>query len=168
MNDPAKNKPLLRDVLRDDQTGEFEEALLSQVLMLAKRRRRFRQARRAVLSLAVLAGVILVLARQWAPVGSPPVVMTPPLPKPYILVQTRPAPAGLIFQSRPLSPACVVVSAPTRQVIATAASAHHVRELSDDELLAMAHSPAMLVRHGPHLAELVFADPAAQEQLLRN
>ena len=156
MNEPDKNQELLRDVLRDYETPVFEQALLSRLLMAAARRRHFRQARRVVLGVVALAAVVLLLVRPKGPAGPVPVTITTP-PKPYTLVQTRPVPAEWI-----------VLTAPTAEIITTAARAPELRELTDDELLALAPSPAILVRHGPHLAELVFADPAAEEALFQN
>jgi len=51
-----------------------------------------------------------------------------------------------------------ILSVPTIGVITTAQFHDQLRILNDDELLALAPSPALLVRLGPHSAELVLAD----------
>jgi hypothetical protein len=42
-----------------------------------------------------------------------------------------------------------------------------IREIDDDELLALVPRPAALVRHGPRSAELVFVNLVDRDELLR-
>jgi len=55
------------------------------------------------------------------------------------------------------------------EIIATSAFAHNFRELNDDQLLDfVTPAPALLVRRGPHTAELVFVNPEDREAFLRD
>ena len=64
----------------------------------------------------------------------------------------------------------VISSSPALEMamVATTQSTGIVRQLDDDELLALLPSPALLVRRGPHLAELVFADSVTDHVLFPN
>jgi hypothetical protein len=61
-----------------------------------------------------------------------------------------------------------ITSSPTVELVASGHTLGFPHELDDDELLALLPSPALLVRRGPHLADLVFADPKGEQVLLRN
>ena len=56
----------------------------------------------------------------------------------------------------------------TGNIILTAQAGSPIREINDDELLALVPKPAALVRFGPHSAELVFVNAADRDELLRN
>jgi hypothetical protein len=86
----------------------------------------------------------------------------------YALVRTQPLPPAAWVTTRPLSPANLVVSARTGNIVVTAAAGGLVREINDDQLLALVPKPAALVRYSPHSAELVFVNQADREELLRN
>ncbi len=88
--------------------------------------------------------------------------------RPYTLVRTQPLPAADWVVTRPLSPANLVVSASVGNIVVTAKAGMPVRELNDDELLALAPKPAALVRFGPHSAELVFVNRDDTEASQRN
>ncbi len=164
MNDPRHNERFLADVLGEGISADFREALLHETLRLARRGRRFRQARRAASALAVLAGLALLV---WRHVPAGPGIASLPA-RPYALVRTQPLPPSAWVATRPLSPASLVVSARLGNMVVTAKAAVPVREIDDDELLALAPKPAALVRHGPHSAELVFVNPSDRDELLRN
>ncbi len=158
MIDTGEKRSLLTEVVGEGLPVNFREALLEQTLHLARRRRRFRQARRATAFLAVLADLSVVVWRSLPPRPAHPAV----LPQHFALVRTRPLPGTALIQSRPLSAAIVVRSVPASAIIATTTFKPVLREVSDDELLALAApNPAVLVRRGPHLAELVFANSPA-------
>ena len=160
MNDLRHNERLLSDVLREGVSADFREGLLNQTLRLARRHRRFRQARRAATALAVVVGLGLVvwqrLPSTLRPTGFPA--------KPYTVVRTHPLPAAAWVATIPLSPAHLVASAKSRNIVVTARAGVPVREISDDELLALAPTPAALVRFGPHSAELVLVSLPRQPQ----
>ena len=154
MNDPGHNEHFLSDVLSEGIPADFREGLLNQTLRLARRRRRFRQVRRSASALAVLGGLGLLvwqrLPSTLRPTGLPA--------KPYALIRTQPLPPAAWVATKPLSTANVVASATTGNIIVTAKAGVPVREINDDELLALVPEPAALVRFGPHSAELVFAN----------
>lgn len=164
MNDPAHNERLLADVLGEGVSADLRESLLSETIRLARRRRRFRQVRGATSVLAVLAGLGLLI---WHQVPSDRAPAALPV-KPYTLVRSQPLPPAAWVRTGPLSPASIVASTSTVNIIATAGASSPIREINDDELLALLPKPAALVRFGPHSAELGFVNQADRDELLRN
>jgi hypothetical protein len=163
VNDPRPNERLLTDVLGEGTAADFREGLLHETMRLARRRRHFRQARRAASALAVLVGLGVLVWRH-SPSGLAPASLPA---KPYTIVSTQPLSPTAWVVTRPLSPANLVVSTSTGTIVLTATAAVPVREINDDELLALAPKPAALVRRGPHSAELVLVKLADREALLR-
>lgn len=163
MNDPRQTERLLADVLGEGIPADVRNGLLHETLRLARRRRRFRQGRRASSALAVVVGLGLLLWHRFPsnlrPTGSPA--------KPYTIVRTQPLPPAAWVATRPLSPANLVVSASIGHIVVTAKTDAPVREINDDELLALVAKPAALVRRGPHSAELVFVNLADRDELLK-
>ena len=164
MNDPRQNERLLTDVLGEGTSADFREGLLNQTLRMARRRRHFRQAQQAASALAVFVGIGLLVWRH-----VPSAIGPASLPaKPYALVRTQPLPPAAWVATSPLSPANLLVSVKTGSIVITAKASVPVREINDDELLALVPKPAALVRHGPHSAELVFVSTVDRDELLRN
>jgi len=163
MNHP-RNKRLLSDVLGEEGDAGFRDALLGQTLRLAKRRRQFRKARQA----AYVCAVVAVLAIVSFHFVVPRPISPQRLERPYLLVTTRPLPANAIVSTSRGASIALVTSSSTVELVTTSHTAGILHELADDELLALLPSPALLVRRGPHVAELVFADPKAEQALLRN
>jgi hypothetical protein len=164
VNDPRRNGRWLTDILGEGISAEFREGSLNETLRAVRRRRRFRQGRRAASALAVVVGLGLMVWHQF-PSGRGSAGSSA---KPYTLVHTQPLPPAAWIVTRPLSPAKLLVSAPLGNIVVTAKAAVPVREINDDELLALAPGPVALVRYGPHSAELVFASAADRDELLRN
>jgi hypothetical protein len=162
---PVEQQRLLADVLSDERSDALRERLLGQTLGLVRGRRRFQQARRTALVLAVVAGLGLVLWRTL-----PPSAMVPPTERrSYVEVRSRPLQPVALVITRAFDPARVVASVPLSVVVQTAAGDGRVREINDAELLALTGpKPAALVRRGAHSAELVFASPADEEELVSN
>jgi hypothetical protein len=164
VNDPGHNDRLLADVLGEGVAADFRESLLDETLRLARRRRRVRQVRGAASVLAVLAALGLVLWHlalpRRGPAGAPA--------RPYLLVRTQPMPRAAWVETKPFPAAALVASVATRSIVLTADAVSPVHEINDDELLALTRKPAALVRHGPHLAELVFVNAEDRDELLRN
>jgi hypothetical protein len=160
VNDPGHNEHLLRDVLSEGISADFREGLLKQTLRLARRGRRFREARRTASALAVVVGLGLLvwhrLPSNLRSIGFPA--------KPYTIVRTHPLPPAAWVATRPISPATLVASAKTGNTVVTANTGVSVRELNDDELLTLAPKPAALIRFGPHSVELVLVDLARRPQ----
>lgn len=164
MNDPGHNNRLLADVLGERISADFREGLLNETLRLVRRRQRFRQVRAAASALAVLAALGLLIWHQ-----QPSSRVHPREPaKPYRLVRTQPLPRKAWVETRPFPSAGLVASVPTQLVVQTAKAGASVREINDEELLALVRKPAALVRYGPQSAELVFVNAEDQEELLRN
>src|SRR5438445_1752298 len=160
MNNSADNERLLADVLAEESDPGFRELLLGQTLHLVRCQRRFRKIRRAASAMAVIAGLLLLAWRFLPSLSNPPTAAA----KLYTLVHTQPLPASAIVGTKPFPPSDVIASMGSVEVIATSAFAHNFRELNDDQLLdLMTPTPALLVRRGPHTAELVFVNPEDRE-----
>jgi len=150
MNDHADKERLLSDVLAEETS--FREALLENTLRLARRRRHARQARQTFLSLALLLGVSFLARRALTPPGrsSEPA-------KAYVVVRTQPLPQQALMHTHALPASSLVASIPPINILTTAGAGYRVREIDDEELLALAKpTPVVLVRYSPHQAELVF------------
>ena len=154
MNEPGHNERMLADVLGEGVSADFRQGLLDETLRLARRRRRVRQVRGVAVALAVLAVLGLLV---WHPSPTSRSPLTFPA-KPYALVRTQPLPTAAWVETKPLPPSSILASSPAENIILTAQAGSAVRQLSDDELLALAPQPAALVRLGPHAAELVFVN----------
>jgi hypothetical protein len=77
----------------------------------------------------------------------------------YVVVSTEPLTEANIVRSSPSSVARMVTSRPLPNTVATIDATPPVREVQDDELLALAApNSVVLVRIGPHDAELVFTE----------
>lgn len=160
MTDSRHNERLLNDVLGEGIAGDFREGLLGETLRRARRRRQFRQARKALPVLAAVAAAGLLLWHESVP-GPRRASLSA---KPYALVLTQPLAPAAWVNTQPLSPASQVASGPTANVIVTAVAGIKVRNITDEELLALAPKPAALVRFGPHAAELVFVSQQDGEE----
>jgi hypothetical protein len=165
MNHPPDRNQLLADVLADESSQGFREALLTETLGLVRRRRRGLQLRRAASAVLVIAGLaLLVWNRQplpWqAPEGAKPR---------NAVVVSQLLPPGTVIATTPLTADQVVASTPTHSILQTVPGISRTREIADAELLALLGPiPAALVRPKPHAAELVFVNPADQAELVRN
>jgi hypothetical protein len=152
MNETPHHERLLADILAEDSDAARRELLLGEMLGAARRRRRFRQARRVG---SVVALVALTLWIMWPRI--PPAATQPGLPKGYLLVETRPLPKHALIETEPLPAASIVSSLPTAHILATAATRPPLVEINDADLLALAApTPAVLVRREFGSAELVF------------
>jgi hypothetical protein len=150
MNPASDHERLLHDVLAAATPAGFREALLGETLRLARRRRRWRQTRRAGGALAVLALALIGGWRVWVtePVKSE-------IPASDQWVRSQPLRPDQIVRTQPLPIFNLVATVTTADVIHTVRGGF--REIDDDELLALATPRvAALVRRGPHAAELVF------------
>jgi hypothetical protein len=167
MNLPSENERLLNDLLAEGTPADFRLALLDQTLGLARWRRRWRQTRRAAAALAVFAGLAVGL---WRLAPPPPPAPVPAAARSSVeIVRTRPLPAGALVSTQPFPSERQATSALTVTVVTTLPGSNLLRELSDNELLALvAPRPAALVWRGPHAAELVFVNPADRAELLGN
>jgi hypothetical protein len=160
----SRNNPLLSDVLGEGSDADFREALLDDMLHMARRKRRFRKARHVAYTSLMIAVLALVSFHFLVSKPSPSKRFEPP----YLLVTTRQFPANAILSTTQGHSIAFISSSATIELVTTSQSLPVLRELDDDQLLALLPSPALLVRRGPHLAELVFADPNAQHALSPN
>lgn len=158
------NKPLLSDVLAEDSNADFREALLDQTLRIVRRKRRFRKVRQGAYASLMVLALALVSVHFF--------ISRPPVPKrlepSYTLVMTQPLPSSAVLLTSRDHSVATISTSPAVQWIATAESSPILHQLDDDELLALLPSPALLVRRGPHLAEVVFANTDAQHILSPN
>src|SRR5437870_5336532 len=133
MNRPTDHEHLLADVLAGEDGAGFREALLSETLRRARRRRHFWQARRAAPAMAVIAGLC------WLVWHSLPRQVTLPEAQQqnYAVVHSQPLPAAALVMTRPLAIDQLVASFTNVPRVQTAPGGGHLREIDDDELLAL-------------------------------
>jgi hypothetical protein len=158
MNRPTDNERLFADALADAGPDGFRDGLLAETLRLARRRRQFRQIRRGGIAVAVA----MLLAFGLLPRTRSHRVDIKGAPPGYTLVETQPLPASALVMTQPFK-GQIVASTSTVLVVTTAEVGDGLRELTDDELLALAPAPAALVRLGPHSAELVLANDSEMQ-----
>lgn len=153
MNRGDDKEHLLSEVLAEGTPESLREELLTQTLQHVRHRRRGRQGRRTVGAVVILLGLGFLL---W-PRPQHPFVQSSSA-KPYVLVQTQPLPPADIVKTVPFNALKQVTSTSTIVDISTATEPRLAREIGDADLLALAApNPVVLVRLGPHSAELVFA-----------
>jgi hypothetical protein len=148
------DKDLWSDLLAD--ADGFREATLHRTLNRARRRRVMRRVgQMTAVALAVGIGAWL-----WRP-QTPRVITRLPQPKITRLevVSSAPLRMDMVVRSGQ-STVRMVESSPLQiAVVETSRAGGLFRELSDDELLAVVPGkPAVLVRRGPHEAELLMVD----------
>src|ERR1041385_3335593 len=153
MNEPDR-EDLLADVLADTAPADFRDALLGETLHHVRRRRRWRQTRRAATGVAAIALLAVLISRI--------VSLHPPKvtegSHSYELVRTQPLSAKAIVGTKPLASEQLIESGANVAIIETEASGR-IRLIDDNQLLALvAPRPAALVRFGPASAELIFVD----------
>jgi len=158
MNNPSDNERLFADALADASPVDFRERLLGDTLRLARRRRHVRQARQAAIAVGIVAALTMWL---WPRTNSPKQNPAPVITS-YRLIETQPLPASAIVTTQPFA-SSIVASTPPTSVITTAEARDGLRVLTDDELLSLAPAPAVLVRLGPHSAELILADQSKSQ-----
>jgi hypothetical protein len=90
MNRQNDNERLLADVLAEADVVGFRAALFDETLRLARRRRRFRQARRAIPVVTVFVGLALLMWRPQPPQSTPRETMQ----RNYAVVLSQPLPAA--------------------------------------------------------------------------
>lgn len=169
MSDPTEKQDLLGDVFAEGASRDFREALLGEMLGAARRRRRFRKARGAVMLLALaLCAILVISARQRLPrqqaanATAEPAAIVSPSQTACRLVRSEPLPEDHIIKTRSFSNTGDWRPEPAFVAVTTISGGY--REVTDDQLLSLlAGRPALLVRTGPHSEGLVFANPRDQE-----
>jgi len=147
---------LLDDLLEDAAPPEFRAALMDKTLRSARRRQRARYFNMALIA-TVVAGIFLFSF--WK------------MREPAILSDRIRQSDPMVVGSKPLLPGQIVIthldpveefvsSISTVAEVQTSGSSGPYKEINDQQLLALlSDRPAVLVRHGPHQAELIFLDP---------
>src|SRR3569833_3223971 len=153
MNNPSDNERLFADALADASPADFRERLLGGPLRIARRKKYVRQARRVGISMGIAAALALWLC----PRTMPHLLKPAPAIASYRVIETQPLPASAIVTTRPFADS-IVASARPVNIITTAEAHDGVHLLTDDELLSLAPTSTVLVRLGPHSAELILAD----------
>lgn len=159
MNRKPDKEQLLDDVLTEATPTRFRDTLLSETLCLVKRRRRWRETRRAAALLALLALFGFFIRQDNLPQKS-----TAPAPaaatkrKSLMLVNTQTLPTGNVVARQPRISNQLVATAETVKVVQTQSGGYCM--VSDEELLALVAShPAVLIRTKEHSEKLVFVNP---------
>jgi hypothetical protein len=161
MNKLSDGDSLLEDVLAENASPDFRAALLGQTLRQARRRRFRRRAGRAAMVVMVLS-VLGGFAWWNLPVRAPASKM---LTASYEAIHTRPLPHSALIATQPLNAGLFIVSVPTASRVSTTANSADYRFIDDDELLAMAPQPAVLIRMGPRSQQLIFVAPGDRSPL---
>lgn len=156
---------LLGDILAEPGgSGELRELLLDRTLRQVRRRRSVRRLRRAG---SVLLVPLLLALLLWY-VYPPPESKLSAHRVPYTLVRTEPMPRSALVRTQPFPASGLVTSAPSADIatITTSRGKRGYRQIDDAVLLALAGTnAAVLVRLGPHSAELVFASGTAAVEM---
>ena len=158
MNPEPDHEPLLADVLAEDAPADFREAMLGETLRLVRRRRRWRQTRRAAILLVTLGLFAFLVGQNFPPHPRSPTPVAKMKDKSYEQVRTQPLPAAAVVATRPLPDDQSTTSVATAEIVQTSTGTFRV--ITDDELLALVSPrPAALVRLGPDSERLIFANP---------
>jgi len=155
----SRNKQLLSDVIAEETDSDFREALLNNTLHVVRRKRRFRKARQVAYASLMVVGVALI---GFHFLGSKP-PGSKGFERPYLLVTTQPLPSTDVYSTTRGHSMPVISTSATVALVTTTESSPALHQLDDDELLTIAPSPALLIRRGRHLAELVFSESDAQQ-----
>src|SRR5689334_9269614 len=150
---PSRDNPLLSDVLGEDSDSAFREGLLNHALQRVRLRRRFRKARQVAHASLVVAGLVVASIHLLVRKPSQSKGVAPS----YLQIATQPLGANAVVSTVEDHSIALISSTPAGgiEVVATSEKTGLVRQLDDDQLLALLPSPALLVRRAPHLAELV-------------
>ena len=158
MNRPTDNERLFADALAEASPAGFREGLFSETLRLARRRRHLRAARRVGIVTGITAALAVWLwPRTTSQHPNPATTITS-----YRLIETEPLPPSAVVTTHPFT-SPVIASTPPASIITTAEASDGLHLLTDDELLSLAPVPSMLVRLGPHSAELIFPNQSQSE-----
>jgi hypothetical protein len=155
MNKFSDGDSLLEDVLTENAPPGFRAALLGEMLLHARRRRYRRRAGRTFVVLSLVA----VFAWWNLPVPTP---ASKTRTANYEAIHTRQLPPSALITTQPLNADFFVVSVPAASRVNTIANRADYRFIDDEELLAMAPQPAVLIRVGPGSQQLIFVASGEQ------
>jgi hypothetical protein len=152
MTPTPDREELLADVLAEAAPSDFRGALLGDLLQRVQQKRRFKLLRQRVGALG-LAALVGILAWRHLPQFR---LLPGSTAASYELVHTQVLADSAVVHTHPFTSARSLLAVSHVAVIQTRSG--QFRTLGDDELLTMAARPAVLIRLGPHLQILVFAD----------
>ena len=157
-HEPDPNR-LLDDILGEISPPHFRAEMLERTLKQVRRQRQLRQLNHGLLAAAVIMVAGFMAWRIYAPRSQ-----RPALPIAMVnLVSSRPVSPSMIVESNTNFVHTITSLGTTVAIVQTQTSHPEMRELNDDELLAMVNGqPALLVRRAPHQAELLIVDAATQ------
>jgi hypothetical protein len=159
MNPRTDKERLLADVLHAEPDAEFGSNVLTETLRGVRRQRRVRQVQHYSLALAAIM-VVTFFSTQLLRQPTAPGLANSPKPLTYQLVATQPLPAGQIAATRAFVPDQPVTTASVSLIETDIGG---FGEIGDDELISLAApNVVVLVRRGPHEAELVFVSAPAE------
>lgn len=147
---------LWQDILSEVAPQEFQDALLSQTLARARRQKQMRRFSKAVMVVAVVAGVSFLFWRGDADKRIEPAKIARSTVEE---ISSKPLAQEMIVRST--SGAVQIVSSQPAGMIlvGTEQRRKEFREINDEELMSLTEGrPAALVRTGPHQAELLLVD----------
>ena len=153
MKEKTDHERLLVEVLSSGSDSAFGANVLAETLRGVRRQHRMRQVRYYGVALATVIAVALVASHFWQrPIAS--TLANQPPPSAYQLVVTTPLTSSQITETRSFSADQAVAASRVSLVHTTTGG---FGEIGDDELLSLAApNVVVLVRRGPHEAELVF------------
>ncbi len=167
MSELPKNESLLSDVLGEGKLARSREQLLGETLRAVRQQRRTRRMTRIAGAAATLAAAALLVGKFYNPKPKQSHETAKTVSEGlglYTLAPTEALPQKEIVTSVPLPAGSVAISSPFQIMVTDATEPDSVREINDQELLALAGSrPVALVRLGPGAAELVFVDELKSE-----
>ena len=157
-NEPDPNR-LLDDILEEISPPAFRAELLERTLKQVRHRRHVRQWNQRLLVTAVIVMAGVLAWRTYAPRSE-----RHKLPVARLnWVSSKPLSAAMIVESNTNFLHTITSHGATVAMVQTQLAHPELRELNDDELLAMLGGrPAVLVRRTPHQAELLLVDAATE------
>ena len=162
MSRRTDQEELLTDVLAEESQAGFSGASLGETLRHARRRRQWRQVRRAsVATLLLLVAGLGVWRSVQNGKQSIEIAQLPAPPLPYQLIVSQPLTETQVITTQPLATEALLVAEATVPTIRTYGGGF--REVGDDELLRLAEPQiAALIRRGPHEAELILVSTTVE------
>jgi hypothetical protein len=146
-----EHKELWRDIFSGE--GDFRETVLNQTLGRVRRRKRVRRMSQMAAMMILTAGLALWI---WRP-QTPRIAVRLPQPEATGLemVSSMPLQPDMLVESRQGAVEWISSSVPDMAMVETSLKNRIYQEVNDEELLAFAEGkPAVLLRKGPHEAEL--------------
>ena len=159
---PEPDHELLDEVFAEAATGQFRQRLLDTTLQAARQRRRTRHAGCgiAIAAIAVLA-VLAIGPFMRAPT---PALAAKTTTSRLQIVRSQPLPISAMVETKPGIVRQITSSSQLFVLVETGATKNPVKEINDDQLLALSSGrPVALLRDSDHAARLLFLDGAPDD-----